>query len=166
MHLVIDDQIRFHWLKGADSDVEGNEFVWKLLEQLLGKMEARGRRGHCSSSRSKNSLVSLGIGRIGFAFDVRRQRHFAALFQIQGFGKSNLAVAIFKNSGNLAAELRFNKPAAYRKPGSWPDQATPSAIIDLPKEKDFRIPILELDPSWNHSGIIQDQQFLRRNEID
>jgi hypothetical protein len=140
--------------------------VWKLLEQFLGKMQTCSWRGHGSGGRGKNSLVSFGIGSVGFTLDVRRQRHFAALLQIQRFGKPNFTVTIFKNSGDLTAEPRFDEPAAYRKPRSWPDQATPSAIIGLPKKKDFCIPILEPDPSRNHSGVIQDQQLLWRDEID
>ena len=79
MHLVIGDQIRFHRLKGANPNVEGNEFVWKLLEQFLGKMQTCSRRGHGSGGRGKNSLVSFGISSVGFTLDVRWQRHFAAL---------------------------------------------------------------------------------------
>jgi hypothetical protein len=88
------------------------------------------------------------------------------LFQIQGFGKPNFAIAIFKNSRDLATESRFDELAAYNKPGSWPDQATPGAIVNLPQKKDFCIPGLEPDAGGNHSGIIQNQQLFRRNEID
>jgi hypothetical protein len=163
---MIGDQIRFHRLKGANPNVEGNEFVRQLLEQFLGKMQTCSWCGHGSGGRGENSLVSFGIGSVGFTLDVRRQRHFAALFQIQRFGKPNFTVAIFKNSGDLTAELRFDKLAAYGKPRSGADQATPRAIIGLPKEEDFCIPILESDPSRHHSGVIQDQQLLWRDKID
>lgn len=166
MHLMIGDEIRFHRFKGANPNVEGNEFVWQLPEQFLGKMQTCSWRGYGSGGRSENSLVSFGIASVGFTLDVWRQRHFAALFQIQGFSKPDFTVTIFKNSGNLTAEPRFDKLSAYRKPRSGPDQATPRTIIGLPKEEDFCIPILEPDPSRNHSGIIEDQQLLRHEEID
>src|SRR5258708_17169145 len=128
-------------------------------------MEARVRCSHGAGSGREDSLVSLGIGSVGFALDIGRGGHLSRLFQIQGFGKSNLAITIFKNSGHLTAESRFDKLAAYRKPRSWSDQAAPGPIVDRAKEKDFCVPSLEPDASRDHFSVVQNQQLVRRNEI-
>jgi hypothetical protein len=129
-------------------------------------METSSRCGYGSGGRRKDSLVSFGIRSVWFTLNVGRQRHFTGPFQIQGFAKLNFAIAIFKNSNDLTTESRFDELAANREPRSWPDQAPPGAIVDLPEEKDFCIPGLEPDASRDHSSVIQNQQLLRRNEID
>jgi len=128
-------------------------------------METRGRCSDGTGSGREDSLVSLGIGGVWLALDVGRQGHLSGLFQIQGLGKSNLAITIFKNSGDLAAESRFDKLAAYRKPRSGSDQAAPGPIVDRAKKKDFCVASLEPDASRDHFGVVQDQQLFRCNQI-
>src|ERR1700745_3773424 len=128
-------------------------------------METRGRCSDGAGTGREHSLVSLLIGGVWFALDVGRQRHLPGLFQVQGIGKSNLAITIFKNSGDLAAESWFDKLAAYCKPRSGSDQAAPGPIVDRAKKKDFCVASLEPDASRDHFGVVQDQQLFRCNQI-
>src|SRR5260221_12384628 len=98
-------------------------------------METRGRCSDGTGSGREDSLVSLRIGGVWFALDVGRQRHLPGLFQIQGIGKSNWAITIFKNSGDLAAESWFDKLAADRKPRPGSDQPPPGPIFARGRRK-------------------------------
>src|SRR5260221_13269966 len=61
MHLVIGDEIRFHRFKRTDPNMKCNECVLELLEQLLRKMETRGRCSDGTGRGGEDKLVLLRI---------------------------------------------------------------------------------------------------------
>ena len=84
MHFVFFNFIDAHGLECAGTDVQGHfcgfyAFGFQTAQQLIGKVQACRRRGHCALILGVHGLIAAVVFIIGRAFDIRRQGQMAVL---------------------------------------------------------------------------------------